>query len=170
MKKILLAISSLFLLVGCSTTYYVWVDRSGVEINKETLDENTCKEYSDSFFGGDFPLKIEIVGKEAEEVDAGNYIIDSNGVIKQDTDDKDKVCSSPVAPATPKKADPSATPKKADASATPKKADASEENNNVIDSHSLEEVNTSVGQATGGLDPATEQEKDLRGNEQIASP
>lgn len=81
MKKILLAISSLFLVAGCST-YTVEVDVSDVTINGEEVEQGACEEYDDSFFGliGDFPLTIQIGEGEETEHDAGNYVVNAEGV------------------------------------------------------------------------------------------
>ena len=81
MKKILLAISSLFLLVGCSD-YTVQVDVDGVEINGDEVNNGDCVEYSDAFFGlaGDFPLSIKVGDAEPTEHDAGNWIVGAEGV------------------------------------------------------------------------------------------
>lgn len=81
MKKILLAISSLFLVAGCST-YTVKVDVSDVTINGEAVEQGACEEYGDSFFGliGDFPLTIQVGEGEESEHDAGNYVVNAEGV------------------------------------------------------------------------------------------
>jgi len=81
MKKILLAISSLFLVAGCNN-YTVKVDVSDVTINGEAVEQGACKEYDDSFFGlvGDFPLKIQIGEGEESEHDAGHYVVNAEGV------------------------------------------------------------------------------------------
>ena len=84
MKKILLVISSLFLVTGCGT-YTVKVETNGVTINGQEIDNGKCEKYSDGFFGlagGDFPLEIQIGDGKTEEKEAGNYVVNSNGVSK----------------------------------------------------------------------------------------
>ena len=91
MKKILLAISSLFLLVGCSTyTVDVKDVKDEVKINGEVVEKESCKEYSDSLFGlfGDYPLEIQIGESDPEEKPAGNYAITADGKIE----DSDEAC------------------------------------------------------------------------------
>ena len=85
MKKILLAISSVFLLVSCST-YTVRVDVAGVQIDGEDVKEGSCHEYSDSFFGlaGDFPLTIKVGDGDEEEYEANNYEVSADEVKETD--------------------------------------------------------------------------------------
>ena len=80
MKKILLAISSLFL-VACSE-YTVKVDVSGVKINGEEVKEGSCVSYDYTFFGfgGDFPIKIKVGEEKAKEYEAEDWIVSSSGV------------------------------------------------------------------------------------------
>ena len=90
MKKILLAISSLFLLAGCNTYTVKFEQSTGdrkVTINGEEFkpkDVGYCKEYSDSFFGlaGDFPLKIKTwTSDNVKEKQANHYLVSANGEI-----------------------------------------------------------------------------------------
>ena len=91
MKKILLAISSLFLIAGCST-YTVKVETDGVTINDEAVENGTCKKYQDNFFGfgGDFDLKIKIGEGEIVEKEAGHYVVSSDGI-----SDVEEACTPP---------------------------------------------------------------------------
>ena len=91
MKKILLAISSLFLVVGCST-YTVKVETDGVTINGEAVENGTCESYSDGFLGlgGDFPLEIKMGDQDPVEKESGDYVVSSDGV-----NDATEACTPP---------------------------------------------------------------------------
>lgn len=150
MKKILLAISSLFLLVGCST-YNVGVKddiQYTVEINGKEVKPGECKEYSDSLFGllGDFPLSIKVGDREPKNYPAGNYFV---------TGDGDDGVQSTDEPCEVKDTDEENPDDKKDPD---KEGDTASSEEDVTDNpaESASGASGSTGQTQGGLDPAEE--------------
>ena len=82
MKKILLFLGVFGFLAGCGTDYKVKND-SGAEIKAggEAIAAGQCGTFTDSFFGGDFPLQFkagDVVLKgegDKEEFEAGHYVV-----------------------------------------------------------------------------------------------